>query len=1045
MFYPNSLKPLAQCVRRLISSCSLGIHDLFFFWVERSLTALPCAKGREAFAVHKIFTIFQSFESGCSPFFSKHKNLEAPSTARVLEVLQKGDPKQILDTVRAGISSSLLFEAWPVFVLGKGWREKEWEMKEHFDELWALFGSKRPSSILPPLYVPDFGHPLRWDTGSPPFSPQVTSDTQGILCILKEELPDVSFCPFLVSLIPLLLQAGIPAHVTHGMCLAMVRQSQRNEMWFPLTSNSFSRHVLTFALTCRTQVPKLMEHMVSLGLHPARLFQSWYARLYVDMLASSTLQRVMDIFLLKGSSILFSVAVGLLTAYQAILLRARTPKQFLHNLSLLMKLDDPDGLQEAALTFSLTGKKILSLNASHRPLRYLPKPRIEIFHLPRFDPKTSNLITIQDMLWVYSWLPSNFRIYDPVLLYAAAKHGYKLSTLLDKVGTKPHVMVVKSKEGVVVGVFMADGWSERSRSSSNLGHFLFQLTSPSPRPGVPRGGHVIWRPVHSSNSKHEATHQPLAHNPDGRGSPRAAGLKKHRASSFSEANTTNSATRTDSANSNQGKSETDTPMKRKKTRSASVTPQRTMHPHATPQATPTRREASGNATPTRREASGSAGYGSGDDFQEDLVSRLQHHQDAREKLSKVLAFSLIRSQQTKVLKNNLSVIEAGALLVQNKLHSLPVVDAKSLKYLATINLAEVVGFLLGKVPPTYMDAVYTSINEIPPAMDKVLLGIGESTKKDGVSEIHGSDPFQPPHRLATLEELVHWFASGAERAPILDDEDRTLGIISKTDITYWMMEHRTAPSMQILLSVTVAQFQEAHDVSWEYVTVLETESVLKAIHMLNDKAITGVAVVDDKGVLKANFSNSDAMEILSTPSLWKMLFVTVKTYLTSHSRKSLEVVICKPTATLESVIVALHHHKISRVWLVDDEKKPVGHVSHSDLVDLLRWVLESAQEQEDERDFVMRDGLLARRKNRTKAAEKKDEDMEVQLVRTDDMISIGDCDNAALVIDKQLKSGSTLSTELFANPPLCPVKGVDGRFEVLEVECWGFFNPNDDE
>eukprot|EP00808_Paulinella_micropora_P008406 g12386.t1 len=25
------------------------------------------------------------------------------------------------------------------------------------------------------------------------------------------------------------------------------------------------------------------------------------------------------------------------------------------------------------------------------------------------------------------------------------------------------------------------------------------------------------------------------------------------------------------------------------------------------------------------------------------------------------------------------------------------------------------------------------------------------------------------------------------------------------------------------------------------------------------------------------------------------------------------------------------------------------------------------------------------------------------------------------------------------------VEGVDGRFELLEVECWGFFNPNDDE
>jgi len=112
-----------------------------------------------------------------------------------------------------------------------------------------------------------------------------------------------------------------------------------------------------------------------------------------------------------------------------------------------------------------------------------------VFYKPQLQQPSA--ILTEDLINVlWSFLPSRYRIQDPVKLYASDKHGFSLRTLLSRVDGKdpPTLLVIKSDKDAVFGAFISASWGvwrDNSRGNNvqffgNGQTFLFSLY-PNPK------------------------------------------------------------------------------------------------------------------------------------------------------------------------------------------------------------------------------------------------------------------------------------------------------------------------------------------------------------------------------------------------------------------------------------------------------------------------------------------------------------------------------------------------------------------------------------
>jgi len=129
-------------------------------------------------------------------------------------------------------------------------------------------------------------------------------------------------------------------------------------------------------------------------------------------------------------------------------------------------------------------------------------------------------------------------------------------------------------------------------------------------------------------------------------------------------------------------------------------------------------------------------------------------------------------------------------------------------------------------------------------------------------------------------------------------------------------------------------------------SVKEDSLAIDAFHLMSEKLVTGVAVVNDSGRIRGALSTGDIKLISYDVRLFWRLGQTVKNFIIKlrkeyqekHSRPR-TIVTVSSSDTLDTVIGKLSAFKIHRIFIIDDKKIPIGEVSLGDL--LLELVTES--------------------------------------------------------------------------------------------------------
>ncbi|CAJ0628286.1 3145_t:CDS:10 [Entrophospora sp. SA101] len=306
----------------------------------------------------------------------------------------------------------------------------------------------------------------------------------------------------------------------------------------------------------------------------------------------------------------------------------------------------------------------------------------------------------------------------------------------------------------------------------------------------------------------------------------------------------------------------------------------------------------------------------------------------------VKAIDLVHDQKIVVIDGDTSIEGACDILVKNNISSAPVYDRSTKSYVGMFDWADVMSYLLIvlKKKNSIEQQKKTDAELTKEFQDLLKL----STEHQPIpvklaSDLSNKNPFYSVYPETSLLQVVELFGNGTHRVAVLDADGNLKGILSQSGVLNYLYKNVTRfPQIESLFPKTIYEF----DIGKSPVIFAQADSfVLDALIMMNDNALSSVAIIDSEGMLIGNISMTDVKYIIRSYShslMWK----TCQKFV-SHVRsiQGLEdgqdrypVFDVRTTSTLGYTIAKLTATKAHRVWVVDEKMKAVGVVSLTDIL-----------------------------------------------------------------------------------------------------------------
>jgi CBS-domain-containing membrane protein len=209
-------------------------------------------------------------------------------------------------------------------------------------------------------------------------------------------------------------------------------------------------------------------------------------------------------------------------------------------------------------------------------------------------------------------------------------------------------------------------------------------------------------------------------------------------------------------------------------------------------------------------------------------------------------------------------------------------------------------------------------------------------------------PFHRPTNListhTSLYDAVHYFAAapGVQRVMIVNrvieegtvvqqtkPEEMVLGLLTQSDLLRFMAENFVWMKKEPIFQKTL---QELNLGTRKPITVDQTKLAYQAFMEVHKKGCDGIAVVDSNGKLIANVSASNIKGM--TRRNYQLLFRPLTQYLARDRKRGWwQLPLCTTLDTkLENVVLQFVAAKVHQMYICDEEGKPTGEVSLSDVM-----------------------------------------------------------------------------------------------------------------
>jgi CBS domain-containing protein len=197
----------------------------------------------------------------------------------------------------------------------------------------------------------------------------------------------------------------------------------------------------------------------------------------------------------------------------------------------------------------------------------------------------------------------------------------------------------------------------------------------------------------------------------------------------------------------------------------------------------------------------------------------------------------------------------------------------------------------------------------------------------------GRSPFHVMSGEESLSDAVQYYLKGAHRIAITDDNGDIIGVISQWTVANYLATVPTGDKDWIpVLREPVSRAGCSSNV----ISVNGKTNTLQSFLRMHTEKISALAIVDDDGKLIGNLSISDLKGFQLYLSDFNDLLKPVSEFLAlirkKQGRPENFVVAVSPTTLTKDIVAQLNDEIVHRAYIVDDDNKPIGIFSLSDLM-----------------------------------------------------------------------------------------------------------------
>lgn len=177
--------------------------------------------------------------------------------------------------------------------------------------------------------------------------------------------------------------------------------------------------------------------------------------------------------------------------------------------------------------------------------------------------------------------------------------------------------------------------------------------------------------------------------------------------------------------------------------------------------------------------------------------------------------------------------------------------------------------------------------------------------------------------------LIRLFGLGVHRVAMLDLQGNLTSIISQSDVVKYLHAN-----IHLLGEKANKPVKDLNMVSADKLVVVESDqSAISAFKVLASNLVSAVPIVDKQGILSGTLSVSDLKLLKDDLS---PLLLSTSQY---KAKEAIPNITCTTSTTIGSVISMLANSNVHRVWVVDEQEKPISVISITNVCEFLSQFL----------------------------------------------------------------------------------------------------------
>jgi len=256
-------------------------------------------------------------------------------------------------------------------------------------------------------------------------------------------------------------------------------------------------------------------------------------------------------------------------------------------------------------------------------------------------------------------------------------------------------------------------------------------------------------------------------------------------------------------------------------------------------------------------------------------------------------------------------------LVENKILSAPVFNTKTHKWVGFVDMVDLVHHALNvlNIPKTELDNA---------DFDQLLSSDKFANEPCGsIVDLSKRNPYLPVDQRApvtqAIEMMIKW---RVHRVPVVDASGELLTIVTQSHVT--RLIYKWIARFEQLADSSVEQLKLGYG---DVITVRQDEEAIAAFRSIHEHGVSAVGVVDGDGKLVGNVSASDLKVIGYDGKLFSRLFVPVSDFVKETRPEGVGAICVTPRASFGQVLDKLVSNRVHRVYVVDENGKPIGVIS----------------------------------------------------------------------------------------------------------------------